>query len=88
MIVRKGVSLIAYGNKSISRVLVAVENEYLFVCKREELEAAIREDRDLSVSASARNTFWKLVGSEHEGRSEAIRGARCQTSGDSACASF
>jgi hypothetical protein len=40
------VSVIQYGGIVIDRVLVAVENGYLFVCKPEEWEAAQREERE------------------------------------------
>lgn len=40
------VNLIASGNKRISRVLVSVENDVYFVCKREEFESSKREGRE------------------------------------------
>lgn len=46
MTIGKEVSLQAYGGETLKRVLVAVENGVLFVCKRDEFEAAMREERD------------------------------------------
>jgi len=46
MIAGQEVILVAFGDQRISRVLVAVENAYLFVCRREEFEAATRENRE------------------------------------------
>lgn len=46
MTIGKEVTLNAYGNRTIKRVLVAVEKGVLYVCKTEEFEAAAREDRE------------------------------------------
>jgi len=45
MIIGQQVRLIEYGDRIIDRVLVAVENQYIYVCKREEFEAAIQQNR-------------------------------------------
>ena len=42
------VTLQAYGDTIIHRVVVAVENMNIFVCKREEWEAALVEKREPS----------------------------------------
>lgn len=46
MTVGKYISLVQYGNEIIRRVLVAVENEYIYVCKREEWDLSRRENRE------------------------------------------
>lgn len=42
----KQVSLIAHGGKTIIRTLVAVEDAYLYMCKKEEYEKARIEERE------------------------------------------
>jgi hypothetical protein len=42
----KEVSLISCGDKVISRVIVSVEGDVYFVCKKEEFETARRENRE------------------------------------------
>ena len=42
----KKVSVIADGDVVIERIVVSVENDVYFVCKREEFEQAKLEDRD------------------------------------------
>jgi len=42
----KKVSVIADGDVVIDRIVVSVENDVYFVCKREEFEQAKLEDRD------------------------------------------
>jgi hypothetical protein len=46
MTVGANVSVEAYGGEILNRVLVAVENSVLYVCKRDEFEAAMRDHRD------------------------------------------
>lgn len=48
MTVGEELTLISYGDISITRRLVAVENGLLFVCKDEEFERAKRENREPS----------------------------------------
>ena len=42
----KDVHLIAHGDKIITRVIVSVDGDVYFVCKREEFEQAKKEGRD------------------------------------------
>ena len=46
MIDLKEVTLLSHNDVVITRVLVSVENDMLFVCKREEFDAARRENRE------------------------------------------
>ena len=40
------VSLLAHGDRMITRTVVAVENGYLYVCRKEEFETARAESRE------------------------------------------
>ena len=42
----KDITVLAYGDERLTRTLVAVEEMHLYVCKREEWEAAERERRE------------------------------------------
>jgi hypothetical protein len=55
------VSVMQYGDKIIDRVLVAVENGYLFVCKPEEWDAAHREGRE-PICIGFRAEYWVAGG--------------------------
>ena len=46
MTVGKEVSLVQFDGSVVERVLVAVENGYLFVCRREEWDMARNEQRE------------------------------------------
>lgn len=46
MTIGKQFRLISFGDKTIIRTLVAVENSHLYVCKREEWENAGKEGRE------------------------------------------
>lgn len=46
MIVGEEVTVNQYGDRTIRRILVSVEKRVLFVCKREEFDTALRENRE------------------------------------------